>query len=86
MVLRIAVFQATEHQTGCVVLRLVHLDHLEATLERGVALEIFLALGPGRRGNGAQLAARKHWLEQVRGVGVPRRIARTNQGMGFVNE
>ncbi len=45
--------------------RLVQLHRLEAPGQRRVLLEIFLVLAPGRRRDGAQLAACQDRLEQV---------------------
>jgi hypothetical protein len=42
MVLGVAGFQAAQHQAGGVVVRLVHLHHLEAALQRGIALKYCL--------------------------------------------
>ena len=53
---------------GAVLGRLLDLDDLEPAGERGVLLEVFLVLGPGGRGDGAQLAPGQRGLEQVGGV------------------
>ena len=47
---------------------LLDLDDLEPPRERGVLLEVLLVLGPGRRGDRAQLAAREGGLQEVRRV------------------
>jgi hypothetical protein len=59
------------HRDG--LARLLDLDDLEAARERRVLLEVLLVLGPGRRGDRAQLAARQRRLEQVGGVVLPGR-------------
>jgi hypothetical protein len=40
MMLGVAGFQATQHQAGGVVVRLIDFHHLEAALQGGVALEV----------------------------------------------
>ena len=49
-------------------LRLADEDRLEAPLERRVLLDVLAVLVEGRRTDGAQLAARQHWLQHVGGV------------------
>jgi len=78
--------QATKHVDGLVFVRLFDLDHLEAAGEGGVLLEVLLVLGPGGRGDGAQLATGQGWLEQVGGIVLPGLAAGTDQGVGFVDE
>src|SRR5206468_11848621 len=48
--------------------RLPDEDRLEATLERGVLLDVLAVLVERRRADAAQLAAREHRLEHVRRV------------------
>ena len=48
--------------------RLADEDRLEAALERGVLLDVLAVLVERRRADRAQLPAREHRLEQVRGV------------------
>src|SRR5581483_4463339 len=48
--------------------RLVDVDRREPPLEGGVLLDVLAVLVERRRADTAQLAAREHWLEQVRGV------------------
>ena len=48
--------------------RLAHEHRLEAPLERGVLLDVLAVLVERRRADRAQLAAREHRLEHVRGV------------------
>ena len=48
--------------------RLADEDRLEAPLERGVLLDVLAVLVERRRADRAQLAAREHRLEHVRGV------------------
>jgi hypothetical protein len=71
VVLSIAGFQTTQHQAGRVIIRLVHLHHLEATLQGGIALEVLLVFGPGGRGDGAQFASRQRRFQQVGGICAP---------------
>ena len=56
---------------ACVLGRLLDLHDLEAAGQRGVLLEVLLVLGPGRGGDGAQLAAGQRGLEQVGRVALP---------------
>ena len=48
--------------------RLVHVDGLEAPLERGVLLDVLAVLVQRRRADRVELAAREHRLEEVRRV------------------
>ncbi len=86
VVSRVAVLQATQHQTRVVVIGLVDLDHLEAAFERGIPFNVLFVFGPGGRGDRAQLAARKRRLQQIRRVGAPRCIACADERVRFVDE
>ena len=77
---------AAQHRGGQRLGRLFHLDDLEAPRERRVLLEVFLVFAPGGRGNGAQLAARERRLEQVGRIALAGLAARTDHGVGFVDE
>ena len=66
--------------------RLLHLDDLEAAGESGVLLEVLLVLGPGGRGDRAQLAAREGGLQEVRGVVLPGLAAGADHGVRLVDE
>ena len=77
---------AAQHHDALRLARLLHLDDLEAPRQRGVLLEVLLVLGPRGGGDGAQLAARQRGLQQVGGVVLPRRAARADHGVGFVDE
>src|SRR6185312_5315795 len=77
---------AAHHQDGLFFRRLVDLDDLEAPRQRRVLLEIFLVLGPGRGGAGAQRAARQRRLEQIGGVAGAGGAARTDQRVRLVDE
>ncbi len=78
--------QAAHHGDGHRFRRLLDLDHLEAAGQRGVLLEIFLVFGPGRRGDGAQLAARQRRLQQVGRIALPGRAAGADQRVRLVDE
>jgi hypothetical protein len=64
----------------------VQLHRLETTGQRRVFLEVFLVLGPGGGGDGAQLATGQRRFQQVGGVGTAGIAARADQGVGFVDE
>ena len=66
--------------------RLLDLDDLEAARESGVLLEVLLVLGPGRRRDRAQLAAREGGLEQVGGVVLPGLSAGADHRVRLVDE
>src|ERR1035441_3172959 len=68
------------------LVRLFDFDHLEAASECGVLLEILLVFGPCRGRDGAEFAARKSRLEQIRRIILPRLAACANHCVGFVNE
>jgi len=67
-------------------LRLFDLHHLEAPRERRVTFDVFLVFRPGRRGDGAQFAARQCRFEQVGGIALSFAATRANQLMGFIDE
>ncbi len=82
----VAGFQASQHQTGRVIVRLIDFDHLETALQRGIALEILFVFGPGGGRDGTQFATRQCRFQQVGGISAPRLIARTDDGMRFVDK
>jgi hypothetical protein len=86
MVLRIARFQTTEHETGGVVVRLVHFHHLKTALQRSVAFKVLLVFTPGGRRNGAQLATGQRRFQQVRRICAARLIPRANEGMCLIDK
>src|SRR5690606_38910850 len=65
---------------------LVELDQLEAARQCRILFEVLLVFAPGRRGDGAQFAARQGGLEQVRGVAGAGRAARADQRVRLVDE
>ena len=78
--------EAAQHQDGVLDRRLLDLHRLEAPLEGRVLLEVFLVLGPGGGGDGAQLAAREGRLEQVGRVAAALRAAGADDGVRLVDE
>ena len=86
MVFGIAGFEASEHQAGGVIIRLVDLHHLEAALQRGITFEVLLVFGPGGGGDGAQFAARQGGLQQVGCIRAPCLVTRANDGVCFINK
>src|SRR3954465_2810314 len=68
VVLLVAVAQALEDLLGLLDRRLVHLDLLEAALERRVALEVLAVLVERGGADRLQLPAREGRLEDARGV------------------
>ena len=77
---------AAQHEQALLLGGLLDLHELEATRQRGILLEVLLVLRPGRRGDGAQLAARERRLEEIRRVALPGLSARADQRVGFVDE
>ena len=77
---------AAHHQDGLLLARLGDLHDLEATRQRRILLDVLLVLGPGRRGDRAQRAARQRRLEQVGGVAGALRAAGANQRVRLVDE
>ncbi len=55
---RITCRQAAQHQGSVGVVRFVHLDDLEATLQSRITFKILLVFRPGCRRDGAQFATR----------------------------
>ncbi|CNI76696.1 Protein of uncharacterised function (DUF3170) [Yersinia pseudotuberculosis] len=79
-------FQATQHQAGGVIIRLVHFDHLEAALQCGIAFKILFVFGPGGGGDGAQFATRQCRFQQVGRIGTTGLITGPDNGVGFVDK
>ncbi|MNZ71231.1 hypothetical protein D3C78_895880 [compost metagenome] len=71
---------------GLLLCRLLQLDELKTAGQGWVLLEVLLVLGPGRRGDRAQLAARQCRLEEIGGVAPTGGVASADKGMGFVDE
>ncbi len=86
VVVGIAGLQAAQHQAGGVVVRLIHLDHLKAALQRGVALEVLLVFRPGGGGDGPQLAPGQRRLQQVGGIRAARLITRADDRVRLVDK
>jgi hypothetical protein len=66
--------------------RLLHVDRLEAPLERGVLLEVLAVLVAGRRADRLQLAASEHRLQDRRGVDGALRGAGADERVELVDE
>ena len=75
-----------QHGGGQRLGRFLHLHHLEAAGQRGVLFKVLLVLGPGRGGDGPQLAAGQGRLEQVGSIVLPRRSTGADHGVRFVDE
>src|SRR5262245_11638268 len=58
----------------------------EAARQRGILFEILLILRPCGGGDGAQLTAGQGGLQQVRRVILSRLTARTDHGVGLIDE
>jgi hypothetical protein len=86
VVLGIAGFQATEHQAGGVIVRLIDFHHLETTLQGGVALEVLFVFRPGGGRDGTQFATRQRRFQQVGGICAARLVARADDGVRFVDK
>ena len=82
----VAFFQSAQNRDGVFDRRLVDQHRLEAALQRGIFLDIFLVFVERGGADGTQFAARQSRLQHVRGVHRPFRRARTNQGVQFVDE
>ena len=78
--------EAAQHVERAGLVRLVDLHELEAARQRRILLEVLLVLGPGRGGDGAQLAARERRLEQVRGVALAGLAAGADHRVRLVDE
>ena len=86
VVLCITGLQSPQHQTGGVIIRLVNLNHLEAALQRGVALKILFVFAPRGRRDGAQFAPCQCRFQQVRRIRAASLVTRADNGMGFINK
>src|SRR3954453_2917607 len=65
---------------------LLHLDRLEAALERGVLLNVLAVLVQRGGTDGLQFAAGQHWLEDGRGVDSTLGRTRPDQRVDLVDE
>ncbi len=77
---------AAQHQQRFVFAWLVYLHHLETAGERRILLDVFFVLRPGGGTDGAQLAARQRWFQQVGGVAGALGAAGADQGVNFVDK
>ena len=82
----VALLQAAQDRDRVRDRRLADEDRLEAPLERGVLLDVLAVLVERRRADAAQLAAREHRLEQVRGVDRALRRAGADDRVQLVDE
>ncbi len=67
----VALLEPAQDRDGVFHRRLAHVDLLEATLERGVLLDVLAVLVERGGADHAQLAARQHRLDHVAGVDRP---------------
>ena len=84
MMFRITGFQGAQHQTGRLIIRLVHFDHLKTPLQSRVTFQVLFVLRPGGGSNGAQFASRQRRLQQVGRIRATGLITGTDKGMGFI--
>ena len=82
----VAVAQALEHLDRVRDRGLLHLDRLEAALERGVLLEVLAVLVERGGADGLQLAAGQHRLEDAGGVDRALGRAGADEGVDLVDE
>ena len=82
----VLVLDAAQDRDRVLDARLLDVDRLEPSLERGVLLNIFLVLVEGRGADAMQFAARQGGLQQVRGVHRAFARARPDQGVHLVDE
>ena len=61
-------FHPSQHTVALIFGRFFHFNDLEASCQRRIFLEIFLVFGPGCGSDGAKLASRQSWLQQVGGI------------------
>jgi hypothetical protein len=64
----VALLEPAQNPDRLLDARLVHVDRLKAPRQGGVLLDVLLVLVERRRAHAAQLAAREHGLQHVRGV------------------
>ena len=82
----VALLQAAQDRDRVGDRRLADEDRLEATLERRVLLDVLAVLVERRRADRAQLTAREHRLQQVRGVDGAFGRARADDRVQLVDE
>ena len=86
MVRLVSIAQSAQDRDGVLNARLADEYRLEATLQRGVLLDVLAVLVQRRRADGPQLAARQHRLQHVRGVHRPLGRTRADDGVQLVDE
>jgi hypothetical protein len=82
----VAFAQAAQNRDRVLDRRLVHHHRLEATLERGILLDVLPVFVDRGGANGVQLAAREHRLEHLRGVHRALGRARADDRVQLVDE
>ena len=82
----VALLQAAQNGDRVLHVRLVHVDGLEAALQRLVLLDVFAVLVDRRGADAVQLAARQRGFDQVAGVGRALGGARPDQRVQLVDE
>ena len=86
MVHFVALLEPTQDRDRVLDRRLAHVHLLEATLERGVLLDVLAELVEGGGPDEAQLAARQHGLDHVAGVDRALGAARADDRVQLVDE
>ena len=82
----VALAQAAQDGDRLLDARLVHVDRLEAALQRGVLLDVLAVLVQRRGADRVQLPAGEHRLQQVGGVHRALGGARADHGVQLVDE
>ena len=86
VVLLVALLDAAQDLDRLLDRRLVDLDGLEASLERGVTLDVLAVLVERSRADGLQLATGEGWLQDVGGVDRALGRAGSDEGVQLVDE
>ena len=86
VVVGIAGLQAAQHQAGGVVVRLIHLDHLKAALQRGVALKYCLYSDRVVAAMVRSSPPDQRRLQQVGGIRAARLITRADDRVRLVDK
>ena len=86
MVQLVLVLDAAQDRDRVLDRRLLDIDRLEAPLERGVLLDIFLVFIERGRADAVELAAAERGLQKVRGIHRAFGRARADQGVHLVDE
>ena len=86
MVVLVTLTQALQNLNGLGDGRLVHLDRLETTFQRGILLDVLAVLVGGGRADGLQFATGQHRLQHIGSAQGAIRGACAHDGVNLIDE